>query len=478
MQPVLPPRRKAGAGLEQPEPAFLWDTTGRRIVAANRAALAFWGVRSEEQLLGLRFDRAMPAALRLEQLARSPRLVPRKEALLFWLPQGRRRVACLCAPADPSAPEGQVLVRILEPGAGTASADGAFVADAEAEAGRAHVNGHAVPTSIGAKDPITVEASSHPAGNGARLAAQREAPVLASSEAAILVEIARRLSHGSRERAPEAQEVEPDEPEAPEAVTLEPPAASSTAAGPEDSTARAVAAAEPDASAVGPEMARLAHEVRTPLTAIIGFAEIMQGEQLGPMGNARYRDYASDILQSARHALGVVERLLDAARNPGGGLSQSLVRVDLASAIGACVSTMRPIAERAGVDVTIEADAALPHVIADRVGLKQMVLNLLTNAVRFAGEDGRVGVQIGYVAGGSLVVRITNTGPGMSAKAIERAMAAHSVTGTQRADGSGIGLPLTRALAEANGLALRLSSKPDEGTEACIVFPPQSVVSR
>jgi signal transduction histidine kinase len=223
--------------------------------------------------------------------------------------------------------------------------------------------------------------------------------------------------------------------------------------------------------------ARLAHELRTPLSAVIAYAEVLKDEHFGPLANARYRTYARDIYQSARHALGVVDAMLGGSTRETG--ERELVFTDLEPAVVAegCVALARPLAEGAGLELEANYATGLPRVIADEVSLRQMLLNLLTNAVKFARPGDRVAVAVDCRDGGALDITVADTGPGMGpgmapGPGRDRDDAAQGHPGK----GLGLGLPLTRALAAANGATLMIDSAPGRGTRATISFGKDRLV--
>ncbi|HEX5998120.1 MAG TPA: HAMP domain-containing sensor histidine kinase [Hyphomicrobiaceae bacterium] len=249
-------------------------------------------------------------------------------------------------------------------------------------------------------------------------------------------------------------------------------------------------------------LARLAHEVRTPLGAAIAYAEVLAEERFGPLGNARYRDYARTIHDSARHALSVLDGMLSGATDPDGtGLPElAFTDLDPARIIDNCIAVARPLAERAGLALVAHVHRGTPRVIADEVSLKQMLLNLITNAIKFARPGDQVALSAAYGADGCLRMEVADTGPGMDVPAeldaattvplhehavpwlrevreprnadLPEAPACHAAV----AAGQGIGLPLTRALAKANGATLVVHSTPGRGTRVTIVFAKDRVV--
>jgi two-component system, cell cycle sensor histidine kinase PleC len=221
----------------------------------------------------------------------------------------------------------------------------------------------------------------------------------------------------------------------------------------------------------------LAHELRTPLSAVIAYAEILKDEHFGPLASARYKGYARDIYESARHALGVVDSLLQADPTRSRVPPLALAELEPARVVDSCLTVVRPLAERAGLVLTAELAPQLPRVLADELSLKQMLLNLLANAIKFGRPGDRVTIAVARDSAG-LHMCVADTGPGMGAEGSCAPCANTSSPGGVRRDGAGLGLglPLTRALAAANGAHLRLESAPGEGTRAIISFGEDRVV--
>jgi signal transduction histidine kinase len=256
---------------------------------------------------------------------------------------------------------------------------------------------------------------------------------------------------------------------------------------------RARHAVRPD-EVPSPTLARLAHEVRTPLGAAIAYAELLKEEHFGPLGSARYREYARNAYDSARLALSVVDSMLardpEERAGPGGPQLPELAFRDLdpAGVIDNCLAVVRPLAERAGLALTARCDPGTPRVIADEVSLKQMLLNLITNAIKFARRGDRVTLAAACGADGCLRIEVADTGPGMpsmpgmpalpgiDAPAPPLPMSGAPEDVAVSAAGHGIGLPLTRALAAANGATLIVDSAPGRGTRVTIAFGKDRVV--
>jgi signal transduction histidine kinase len=224
-----------------------------------------------------------------------------------------------------------------------------------------------------------------------------------------------------------------------------------------------------------PATARLAHELRTPLSAVIAYAEVLKEEHFGPLANPRYREYARTIYDSARHALSVVDGML--AGNLGrAGLPELAFRdLDPAEVIENCLAVAGPLAQRAGLHLVADVGAGLPRIVADEVSVKQMLLNLITNAIKFGRRGDKVTVRAACGSDGSLTIDVADTGPGMRVPAAAGAEAPKAGR-SGRDGGLGIGLPLTRALAKANGASLTVESAPGRGTRVSIAFAKDRVV--
>ena len=225
-------------------------------------------------------------------------------------------------------------------------------------------------------------------------------------------------------------------------------------------------------------LAKISHEVRTPLNAIIGFAEVMMEEQLGPLGNERYRDYLKDIHSSGGHVMSLVNDLLDLSKIEAGRLDLSFSSVDANRIISECVSIMQPQAQRERVILRLSLAAKLPNLVADERSLRQIVLNILSNAVKFNQPGGQVIVSTALTETGDAVLRVRDTGIGMSEREVETALEPFRQIQTSRqTTGTGLGLPLTKAMVEANRAAFVIRSRKGEGTLVEVSFPATRVLA-
>ncbi len=221
-------------------------------------------------------------------------------------------------------------------------------------------------------------------------------------------------------------------------------------------------------------LAKVSHEVRTPLNSIIGFTELMLQERFGPIANPRYRGYTEDIHQSGLYALSLLNDLLDISKIEAGKFELDFTAVDVAEVVESCVASLQPLAKRTRIVLRTSLAQDLPLVVADPRRLKQTLLNLLTNAIKFTTEGGQVIVS-GTLVDGELRVRVRDNGVGMSKNEIAYAMQPfHQLdTAPRRQSGTGLGLPLTKALADANRARLELTSEPGVGTSADVIFPAE-----
>ncbi|MFH6782856.1 MULTISPECIES: PAS domain-containing sensor histidine kinase [Methylobacterium] len=226
-------------------------------------------------------------------------------------------------------------------------------------------------------------------------------------------------------------------------------------------------------------LATISHEVRTPLNAIIGFAEVMLEEQFGPVGSERYRDYLRDIRASGEHVVSLVNDLLDLAKIEAGHLDLAFAGVGLNDLVAASVAVMQPQAARQRVVMRTSFAPGLPAVLADQRSLRQAALNVISNAIKFTDAGGQVIVSTATTDRGGVALRVRDTGIGMSPEEIETALQPFRRIATaqqRRGGGTGLGLPLTRALVEANRATLTITSRKGEGTLVEVLFPAGRVL--
>ncbi|SOC45438.1 PAS/PAC sensor signal transduction histidine kinase [Rhizobium subbaraonis] len=227
-------------------------------------------------------------------------------------------------------------------------------------------------------------------------------------------------------------------------------------------------------------LARVSHEIRTPLNAIIGFSDMMAGERFGPIGHPRYVEYANDIGRSGRHVLDIVNDLLDISKIEAGEMELDFTAVGLNDTISEAVALVQPQANSQRVIIRTSLSTAVPPVVADLRSIKQIALNILANAIRFTPSGGQIVVSTSYEVNGSVVLRIRDTGVGMTRSELEQAMKPFRQVTTgarKRGDGTGLGLPLTKAMVDANRAQFAINSSPNEGTLVEVTFPSPRVLA-
>jgi signal transduction histidine kinase len=203
----------------------------------------------------------------------------------------------------------------------------------------------------------------------------------------------------------------------------------------------------------------------------------MMEEQLGPLGNERYRDYLKDIHSSGGHVMSLVNDLLDLSKIEAGRMELTFSSVDANRVIAECVSIMQPQALRERVILRLSLAAKLPNLVADERALRQIVLNILSNAVKFNQPGGQVIVSTALTESGDAVLRVRDTGIGMNEHEVETALEPFRQIQTSRpTNGTGLGLPLTKALVEANRAAFFIRSRKGEGTLVEVSFPAARVM--
>jgi signal transduction histidine kinase len=238
--------------------------------------------------------------------------------------------------------------------------------------------------------------------------------------------------------------------------------------------------AERASSAKSDFLARVSHEIRTPLNAIIGFSEVMMEERFGAVGNERYREYLKDIHASGGHLLSLINDLLDLSKIEAGKLELTFANVSLNDLTQQCVAIMQPQANRERVIIRTSLPPTLPQVVADARSVRQIVLNLLSNSIKFTPAGGQVIVSTALNDNGEVALRVRDTGIGMSEQDLVTALEPFRQLATSVREisaGTGLGLPLTKALAEANRASFTIKSVPKEGTLVEIAFPPSQVLA-
>ncbi|UXN59798.1 sensor histidine kinase [Phyllobacterium zundukense] len=226
-------------------------------------------------------------------------------------------------------------------------------------------------------------------------------------------------------------------------------------------------------------LASMSHELRTPLNAILGFSEVMAKEVLGPIQNGTYREYASDIHASGEHLLNLINEILDLSRIEAGRYSindEPLLLTDIASE---CIHMMNLKARNKDIALIPQFETGMLRLTADERSIRQILLNLMANAVKFTPPNGKIYIKVGWTAGGGQYISVRDTGPGIPPEEIPIVLSAFgqgSIAIKNAEQGTGLGLPIVQALVHVHDGEFHLFSKLREGTEALATFPRSRVL--
>ncbi|HTS93671.1 MAG TPA: HAMP domain-containing sensor histidine kinase [Stellaceae bacterium] len=227
-------------------------------------------------------------------------------------------------------------------------------------------------------------------------------------------------------------------------------------------------------------LANMSHELRTPLNAIIGFSELMGRQQFGPVGEPRYLVYLEDIHASGKHLLKIINDILDLSKiEAGKGSLEAQTALSVPEVVEAAARMVRQEAARKGVHLTTETSADLPALMSSERELTQILLNLLSNAIKFTEPNGRVAVRTELARQGGLVIAVADTGIGMSKSEVRVALTPFAQVDNRLArkyEGTGLGLPLTKAMVEMHQGQLHIHSARGQGTTVTLQFPKSRLV--
>jgi PAS domain S-box-containing protein len=227
-------------------------------------------------------------------------------------------------------------------------------------------------------------------------------------------------------------------------------------------------------------LATMSHELRTPLNAIIGFADLMRQEVMGPIGNDRYRSYIADIYLSGEHLLQLINDILDLSKAEAGKLELNEEIIDLAAVIGSVMRVNRPCFDQIGLTIEAHLPPTLPLLRADERRTRQVLFNLIGNAVKFTPSGGRIDIRVSADPFGGIRITVSDTGTGIAPEDLTRVVEPFVQAGSavnHRHSGTGLGLPAVKAIIELHGGVFELKSTVGSGTEAAVVFPPDRIVA-
>ncbi|HEX8664551.1 MAG TPA: HAMP domain-containing sensor histidine kinase [Beijerinckiaceae bacterium] len=226
-------------------------------------------------------------------------------------------------------------------------------------------------------------------------------------------------------------------------------------------------------------LATMSHELRTPLNAILGFSEVMKNEVFGPHASPSYKEYAGDIHGSGQHLLTLINEILDLSRIEAGRYELNEEAVQLPYVVEDCRHMLNLRAKAKNQTVREMIDPTLPKLWADERALRQIVLNVLSNAIKFTPPGGEIAVKVGWTSSGGQYLSVKDTGPGIPEDEIPIVMQSFgrgSLAIKTAEQGSGLGLPIVKGLVDLHGGGFQLKSKPREGTEVIVTFPASRVM--
>ncbi len=222
-------------------------------------------------------------------------------------------------------------------------------------------------------------------------------------------------------------------------------------------------------------LANMSHELRTPLNSVLGFSALMNQEIFGPLGHKKYKEYAADIHDTGNHLLSVISDILDVSRIEANELEIFEERLNITELIEDCVRIVQYRADNADVILTTQIDRAFPYFLGDVVRIKQIVINLLTNAIKFTPPEGHVEAKA-FIQEGATVLQVSDTGIGIAEEDMPRVLAPFQQVHTNHAhaaEGTGLGVHLSKRLAEMHGGSLSIESEVGTGTTVSIRFPAE-----
>lgn len=226
-------------------------------------------------------------------------------------------------------------------------------------------------------------------------------------------------------------------------------------------------------------LATMSHELRTPLNAIIGFSEIIKEELLGPLDNPSYKEYVTDIHSSGDHLLNLINEILDLSRIEAGRYELNEEAIQLIDIVEDCNTLMQLRAKNKDINVTITSESNMPRLWADERAIRQIILNLMSNSVKFTPQGGEINIFVGWTAGGGQYVSVVDNGPGIPEEEIPIVLSQFgqgsiAIKGAEQ--GTGLGLPICQALVNMHGGTFDLKSKLRAGTRVTVCLPRTRVM--
>jgi two-component system cell cycle sensor histidine kinase PleC len=227
-------------------------------------------------------------------------------------------------------------------------------------------------------------------------------------------------------------------------------------------------------------LAQMSHELRTPLNAILGFSEVMKSEIFGPHAVPAYKEYSADIHNSGVHLLNLINEILDLSRIEAGRYELNEEAVSLVHVVADCHHLLKLRASSRGITIHEVFEHGMPRIWADERAIRQIVLNLLSNSIKFTPQGGEIWLKAGWTASGGQYLSVKDTGSGIPEEEIPVVLASfgqgsNSIKSAEQ--GAGLGLPIAKNLIDMHGGTFTLKSKLRIGTEVIVTFPPERVMS-
>ncbi len=226
-------------------------------------------------------------------------------------------------------------------------------------------------------------------------------------------------------------------------------------------------------------LATMSHELRTPLNAILGFSEVMRNEVMGPVGNESYKEYIADINNSGQHLLNVINEILDLSRIEAGRHQLQEEAIRLVNVVDDAFHMVQMKAKAKDISIVTQYEENLPLIWADEKAVRQITLNLLSNALKFTPQGGTIWLKAGWTSSGGQYLSVKDTGPGIAEEEIPIVLSSFgqgSIAIKSAEQGSGLGLPIVQALVHMHDGKFDLQSKLREGTEVIASFPRSRVL--
>ncbi|MGL4395859.1 MAG: sensor histidine kinase [Hyphomicrobium sp.] len=478
LKPSITEQDHTAAASTATAPYILVDTDAALIVDGDARALAHIGCNPGRRL-PLALDSAMPALSVLRRFEAEPArddVVARD--LLFWTPRGTVVVPTRLTRSG----NGRAVVRVTFTSVfgddATAQPQRAAIAETVSDAAMTSA-AETEPPRQQRDDAETLREIARRIREGQRVAIDtpRESVALAAPvHAAIATDIAAE-DVSAAHTAATVGDVPADDTALRDAAMTPPDAARHGAIAPEAPPVTAplptaLPPREREASVAPQDLSKLAHELKTPLTAIVAAAEIMRDERLGAMGNAKYLEYARDVHESATHALAVITSMLGGAN---GRIAELPVTMDLVALAAATISTLQPLAVERQITLALDSPDDQMQVTARPTAMRQILINLITNALKFTPPGGDIRVVTGYMPRGNAYFGVRDTGGGMSVETLSSIFNdgdrdRRYPRKVRAGGGLGMGLPLVRRLATENGAEIEIDSAPGKGTVVLVCF--------